>query len=302
VTLPLVITLSSLDPKATLMVDADRELEAAWTAAAVMWGIPVRRGVPGGPPLTHDFDIHLNDGREVALEVTSSTVQEVKEMWDAILQLDWACPELTEGWSISLRSATRGSAGARVRQFRKEGPRWLSVLEQEHKARFGDVLNQAPNGMSLRAAEAVAHLKNLGARSGGSVGLPRSGPALVVVGTVGPGGNVDGSSINEFVEDAAVENLSKLLRATADERHLFIWVDGTDSAGNVAMATFAVPSAPPELPDGIDIVWVALCLQGASYQTNAFALWRLIPPNGWEIVTLPSVRSYAESRSPKQTG
>ena len=49
----------------------------------------------------------------------------------------------------------------------------------------------------------------------------------------------------------------------------------------------------PQLPDGIDTVWVALWQRSIDFQSNASTLWRLTPPGPWEILNVPAVRDYA---------
>ncbi len=242
--------------------------------------------------MTHDFDLLLSDRRTVALEVTRLTVPEVVEMWDAIEDLDWACPELTYNWSISLNSAGRGRAGARVKRFRTKAPPLLAALERHSDGRFGDILSGDNRERTEEERRAIEQLRRLGARSGGPVGQPAAGPALLLVGTVGPGGTVDGTAVNEAVEREAANNLEKLLAAPGDERHLFIWADSTDPGAHVAMVSFARPG-PPLLPDGIDAVWVGLWQRGVNLQSNASTLWHVTPGAPWEILPVPTVRDYA---------
>jgi hypothetical protein len=270
------------------------EREAAWTVAAMLSARPERRDKQGAPPMTHDFDIHLPDGRTVALEVTSLTVPEVVEMWDAIESLDWACPELTFNWSISLQAATRGQAGTRVRRFRAKAPPLLAILERHNGGPFGDVLGGQGPERSEEERRAIDELRRLGARSGSPVHQPASGPALLVVGTVGPGGTVDGSVVNQGVWAAARSNLAKLLATQAEERHLFVWADSTDPGALVAMASFARPAAP-RLPDGIDTVWLGLWQRNVNLQSYASTLWRVTPPGAWENLHVPLVRDYAQA-------
>ena len=286
---PALVTAAGTGP-----LDQDPELEAAWTIAAVLSASPKRRDVAGAPDLTHDYDLQLGDGRVVALEVTRMSVPEVVEMWDAIEDIDWACSELTFGWSISLRSAGRGRSGPRVRRFRAKAPALLSILEEEGGGRFGDVVGGSLDGWSERGRRAIEELRQLGARSGSPVGQPSGGPALVLVGTSGPGGAVDGTDLNAGVERAIEDNLTKLRAAPGDERHLFVWVDSTDPGASVAMWSYVRPAAP-RLPAGVDSVWVGLWQGGINPQSNAFTLWRALPCGPWEVLDLPAVRDYAYS-------
>jgi hypothetical protein len=215
-------------------------------------------------------------------------------MWRTISELDWACPELTFNWSISLQAATREQAGTQIRRFRANAAPLLAILELHNGGRVGDILGSVDSERSDEEQQAIAELRRLGARSGGPVHRPASGPAFVVVGTAGPGGSVDGSAVNEGVEKAAVDNIEKLLKAAGDERHLFVWVDATDPGANAAMSTFALPG-PPELPDGVDSVWVGLWQRNVNLQSNAGILWRLTPPGTWENLHVPLVRDYAQT-------
>jgi hypothetical protein len=273
-------------------LDQDPELEAAWTAAALLSAKPERRDVVGSPNLTHDYDLLLPDGRVIALEVTRMSVPEVVEMWDAIEALDWGCPELAWNWSISLHAAGRGRSGPRVKRFREKAPALLCILEKESHGRVGDIVAGGLDGCSQQARLAIEELRRLGTRSGGPVGQPVSGAALVLVGTSGPGGAVDGTDVNSGVERAIEDNLTKLRAAPGDERHLFVWVDSTDPGASVAMWSYTRPPAPG-LPAGIDCVWVGLWQGGMNPQSNAFTLWRVVAGGPWEVLDLPAVRDYA---------
>ena len=101
----------------------------------------------------------------------------------------------------------------------------------------------------------------------------------------------DGSSgwggpdaITEAVEREARANAQKLTRATADERHLFMWIDWTMAdlqAAIISVRDLGVFPAVPELPEGVDTVWVAPVVMVDERQ--AF-LWRVTPPAGWEVL------------------
>src|ERR1700722_11314596 len=145
--------------------DRDPEDEAAWTVAAFLGGDPRRRDGDGAAPMTHDFDIECAGGRLVALEVTGLTVSEVAQMWAVVERLDWACEGLTESWSISVQAARRGGPGTAIKQFHKEAPPLLAVLEQHHVGRFGDAFAADEAVASPEVADATERLRTLGARS-----------------------------------------------------------------------------------------------------------------------------------------
>ena len=60
------------------------------------------------------------------------------------------------------------------------------------------------------------------------------------------------------------------------------------------MSTFSLPG-PPQLPDGINSVWVGLWQRNVNLQSNAGILWRLTPPGTWESLHVPLVRDYAQT-------
>jgi hypothetical protein len=273
----------------------ERESEGAWTVSAMLGGDrPTRRDVGGGPDATHDFDIRL-DNQIIALEVTSATVAEVASMWLAILAVDWVCPELPESWSITLQAAERGRAGSAVRKFRRKAPPLLLQLSQEQTHLVGDVLHDPDRGdLSARSVPAIRGLRALGARSGGPIGTMTGGPSSLSVGTVGSR-VANGSAVHTAVEREAVNNASKLLRADADERQLFLWVDDTDPGCVEELTSFHLPLARPELPNGVDVVWVALWMQSTTPWSNVHALWRYADPTGWQIQRVPQVRLYADA-------
>jgi len=272
------------------------ELEAAWAVAALRHGEPKRRDRAGAPSGTHDFDIHLPEHRVAALEVTSSTVPEVVQMWAAIDKLDWAF-DGNRSWSVSLEAARKGFAGTRVASFNAEGPKWFQVLGDEVGLRTCDVIGDTSvkEGYSPAGKQAVAELNALGVRNASPIDTLPGGRPYIVVGTVGLGGSTDGQTINEAVKEAGRANLDKLMRARADESHLWMWVDQTDNESYVAMCTFSVPNEGPDLPEGIDTVWAGVWMQNFTPWTNIYVLWRAQRGRPWEKVVVPDVRRYAEA-------
>jgi hypothetical protein len=239
----------------------ERENEGAWTVAAVLGGDrPERRDVVGAPDGTHDFDITIRR-RVVALEISSTTVPEVAQMWHVIHDLDWQFPDLPESWSISLHASARGQAGPLVRRFHERAPLLLRQIHDEHPNPVGNFLYDPDrDGLSERTRYAVKELRKLGARSGGTVGTMTGSPPSICISTVGTWAS-DHSSVHGAVEREAINNAEKLGRATADERHLLLWVDDSDPASLQELTTIQLPTEQPVLPAGIDVVWVALWMR-----------------------------------------
>ena len=147
-----------------------RELEGAWLVASFLSGKPHSRDGLGAPDKTHDFDVTLNDGRTIALEVTSSTVREVIAMWAAIDACDWQCDELTQSWSVSLVAARRGDEGDSVKRFRTEGLVGLPCSNSSHR-RCGDLVGGSiPTHFTEAGREAIRALRDLKVHSASLIG------------------------------------------------------------------------------------------------------------------------------------
>ena len=92
--------------------------------------------LPDGPNGQHDFEIDTGE-RTIALEVTSTTVGEVRTMWDAVGKQSWECTKCSWGWSISVEAAGPGNKGAPIGQIRRRIEDHLLVLEQAEINYFG---------------------------------------------------------------------------------------------------------------------------------------------------------------------
>jgi hypothetical protein len=276
---------------------AENEPEAAWIVAAVFGADPKRHDVAGGPPGVHDFNLRCGHGSTVALEVTASTHSDRAEMWKAIRSGDATPPEIRRSWSISLQAPDAYSEGTRIREFMASAPAALAILEVECPDGSADLLDlRIQESLTAAAQDASARLRSLGARSANH--LPPFGQPMLAMGMGGM--QSPNNELNRTIERLALSNTEKLRRADASERHLFVWIDSeTDWENNVALATYQVPSSPPLLPEGIDVVWAALWAGGANPECNAMALWRVVPPRGWEVLPVPAVRSYARRMRPE---
>ena len=214
-------------------------------------------------------------------------------MWRTIDSLDWSFDGLSRSWSVSLGAARHGDPGTHVGRCRREAPRWFEVLSQEIDSVARDYFGGPPDpSLSPAAQDAIPRLKALGVRTGSPIDTMTGNRPIILVGTVG---TADGRSLNEVVTEAALTNIDKLRRAEADERHLLVWVDSTDNASEVAMVNFSLPQEAPDLPDGLDGVWLALWMRGQNIESNVHSLWHFVPGNQWHLVRVPATRSYEEA-------
>jgi hypothetical protein len=102
----------------------------------------------------------------------------------------------------------------------------------------------------------------------------------------------DAGRANARVVAAAESNLAKLAAAEADERHLFVWIDPSQSSAEAAVSLGRPLGAPPTLPPLIDTVWLGT-LGLPNFGATAFAgigvmaLWRARPSAAaWESMPL----------------
>ncbi len=259
------------------MPDVDRELAALGLVLGLVGGTYKHTDLPDGPNGQHDFEINTGE-RTIALEVTSTTVGEVRTMWDAVGRHLWECTKCSWGWSISVEAAGPGKRGTPIGPLRRKIEEHLVVLEQAGVLHFG-ASHPLPTDPS--SADAVLALEKLGVRQGGCLGLPRHPdiPPQIGLGTSGPAGVADPDNLNPAVGRAIQNNIEKLRRAAVDERHLFVWVDSTDSICFAPLTFGTLPTTQPTMAEDLDKVWVAAELPGPTVPTSV--LWAVTASGPW---------------------
>ena len=189
-----------------------------------------------------------------------------------------------------MAAAGSGDPGAHVGTIAGKAPALLAVLERHDVARFDPAYKPSRPGDLFGA---VRQLRDIGVLGGSSCGPPAPGMhAYIGVGTIGVGGVLDGSAVTDAVEQAGNDNIAKLAKTGADERHLFIWADRSDHATEGTLALGRLPTKPPSLPVGIDVVWVAAWAPRVAYHCYASTLWRATPASGWQTLVPPDVLGY----------
>ena len=223
---------------------AAAEIVGAQLGAAAM----EKRDVPGAPSGTHDYDIHIGD-RVIALEVTSATDGDVRSLWDTVHDQEWEAPSLGRSWGLTLKP------GSRTKGLAEKALPFLRTLEAGGVEKFDD---SYPSRLSSDGVlQAQRQLSELGIRNGISMD---SKPTRIVVSVIGPSGWGSADTLTYLVERAAQRKVEQLGRATAEERHVFLWLDWSDydaqAAMHFVMDLGVLPKSPPALPEGIDKVWV----------------------------------------------
>lgn len=207
---------------------------------------------PGAPDGTHDFD--LVSTRRIALEVTRSADPRERSTRAAIGKRRWRAPELSHNWQVSVWYSAETHDVANIAMLHRHLFGLLAVLEAH------SVTKVWCDGFCRRSDkavnDAVNQLGSLGVSSILQLGQPSSGDvAAIFVGLCG-GFSTGPEVVNASVEQASADNLAKLAAAEADERHLFVWVDYSAGAVELAVRLGQLP-ASPNLPEAVDTVWLA---------------------------------------------
>jgi hypothetical protein len=258
--------------------DLDPGEEAAGEIVAkLLGGTAVPRDVPGADEKTHDLDIKLpDDGRCIALEVTSAADGALEALARLALHTKHEAPTLSQDWWVGLPM----DGELKVKPLMKGVIPLLETLEA-HGVRGVDRFPRGkPAGSEGEAAEAARGLHALGALHAHALGPPKPGEVAQILTSLAGGAVSSFVSMNDLVVERARKKVEKLIAAGCDERHLFVWLSGSASDAQLAMTTLPPPDSVPEIPEGIDVVWLAVGVPGRPVSW----LWRLQPPGGWEQI------------------
>lgn len=254
------------------------EIAAGEIVAQQVGGEPIERDVPGAPDGTHDLDIRLHDDRWIALEVTSAADSSQLSMYATGFGNRWDAPSLSTDWRIGIAS----DAIVDIKKLMGGVEPHLKVLEEHGITEVGRVFSTAWRSAGHAVAEATQQILMLGAILARSMNPPRTGEAAqLLLSGHGPAGS-DPGQVNKLVAERAKAKVKKLLAASADERHLFVWIDSSHADAELAMFSLPPPASAPSLPDGIDAVWAATIgkVPGALFER----LWCVRRPGTWEAI------------------
>lgn len=241
----------------------------------------------------HDFDLHLDDERTLAVEVTTDTSRV-----DRAFERHIAQPFFPEGLSRTLQvdcmvpgsSADDQRASApRVRELKATLPAILQLLEETETAELS-----VPSFPCHDSHSAHRMLRELGVQMCHSFDAsPETRPEVVLrgpshfSGATGPSLLIDAA--NQALSDEANKR-PKLINARtagADEAHLFLWlVPGQHhNRASTAMSFLrhdGLAQLEPLDRQGIDAIWIAVDA-GPSYAPCCRHLWPTLcyDANGW---------------------
>jgi hypothetical protein len=253
------------------------ELAAANIVAAQLGGTTEPRDGMTALEGMHDFDIELPDRRRAALEVTSAVDGAVVSLQNTAFGQEWPAPELQSDWWIGIPQET---TDIRLRKIR---PTLLSALRMLEAHGIPEIAPDwvdygIPLELPAAVTQSVRMLFDLGIDSARSVNPARRGAAQMHFLFHG-GASADFDQLHQVLLERVHAKAPKLLRADADERYVFVWLDGTYPDAELAVATLPPPSPAPELPAGIDAVWLS-----TPPFDNPERVWVLAPSTGWRVL------------------
>jgi hypothetical protein len=257
--------------------ELDPEEDAAGQIVAkLLGGAAVARDVPGAAEKTHDLDIELPDGRHIPLEVTAAADGEREALARLALHTEHKAPTLSKDWWVGLPMDGK----LKVKPLIKRVIPLLERFEAHDVMRVDRLPRGGPAGHEGEATQAIRSLHELGALHAHALGPPKNGEVAQILISLGGGSTSNFGLLNCLVAKCARKKVEKLVAAGGDERHLFVWLRGSASDAHLAMTTLPPPGSVPEIPEGIDVVWLAVGVPGQPVSW----LWRLRPPDGWEKI------------------
>ena len=251
----------------------DVETRAAGLIQAALPQVQIQQHDPGGGPVqTYDFDLVYDNGTVEALEVTEATDKSLRDAQGAraakVPGAVLPAPGLRRSWHLYPTARTRFTSLSGCIPL-------LAQLEQAGVDRFFADLDADPGG-----AGPVAALASRFGLTAGFAWSETTDPKLIVA----LPSNLDewveqpndpGRSVLEAVgiEAHKPDNIAKLERSGATERHLLVWVDVDNALPWQDLDRGQLPIALPSLPDAVTTVWVA-----TTGSHGKPILWRARPP------------------------
>lgn len=227
----------------------------------------------------------LLNGRVIALEITTAAHRPWLQLNRRVdKQRVTMSPELESTWlllgSYGYHDPNRGPH-VDIAELLGQARRHLRRLEEAGHKGFDPMTDESD---SISTVAAIAGLRRLGI-SVAERYIDQAEPARVILGSpTGYGGFVSPDRINGVIEHAVVQNLTKLKRAEADERHLFVWMDISVGAAGISVASDRPPATTPTLPSTITTVWIGFRGQGADGRPEVARLWRYSREGAWVII------------------
>jgi hypothetical protein len=235
--------------------------EEAWVRDNLREALPdcaVDQHDDNSEPGMYDLMITYPDGTSGAVEVTAAADSQQLELWKLVggQGKRWIEPDLDGGWLIRILPSTR------AKNLLRQLPDLLRGLE---RAGLREIWGDKASADELSAlADQLSIIQALQATATDYPGSVYVMPPerLAQMGGYSPTtGDALASWLSEWVTDPSrADNLGKLARSGASERHLFVLVPGFNPApfavNDLLIASAApLPTIPPALPPEITHIW-----------------------------------------------
>lgn len=258
--------------------------EELWAAACIQAALPGTVADPyddNSLPRMHDFDLLRGNIRFGACEVTVAADPEVIELWKLVNgnHKRWIEPDLCGGWFLSL------SPTCRVKQLKANLRTVLMAMESQgvHEAAT-DHRTGPPRFDFVFRELGVVRAQQGPTDYPGSVYFTVKRPMEQCGGFVPTTGNALAEWLSTWTKTPEqAHNVTKLARAGAAERHLFVLFPGFSPAPFQVTIPLMDPDGPlptvaPELPSGITHLWTM-----SLYDTGDLFAWNTA--DGWTRYT-----------------
>ncbi|MGB3764486.1 MAG: hypothetical protein WA966_14825 [Ornithinimicrobium sp.] len=233
-----------------------------------------------------DYTVHDADPPSV-LEVTQHVDGDRMKLHVTMGQRDYEFPrsDLKRFWSLHL-PPMESEYHRRYSQVVADLDTIAAILGALESI---DQLSFGPSFWSERPNHEVSMLRRLGVESGQA--LSSGGPAIYFLPPGDGGASGTAVVVAAALEEASkTDNRTKLEKGTgnggATDRHLFVWISGTQALPYYAMLDRELPTTGPELPPWVSQLWI-----GARYRTEQ-VVWRW-DGSRWSDVFTPPARSTA---------
>ena len=215
----------------------------------------------------YDIDLKYGDGTSAAVEVTSSTIEDLQQTL-AEIGKQGCCVRATacrNSWLV------HPLPKARIKLILEKVDRYLSAIEAEGRTEFF-----AGHGQASSSVSQILH--DLQIDEALTLQLPP--PACIwVQGPSGQGSMVRPGDLQRAIEVEAnkTDNRRKLEASGRAQRHLFVYVEPLNFEPWSALINRCIPEQPPVLPIEVTHVWAA-----AEVPDDGIVVWVAQRPNGWQ--------------------
>jgi hypothetical protein len=237
--------------------------EEVWARNCIREALPgctVNQHDDGSEPSMYDLTITYPDGHTGAVEVTAAVDAQALALWKLVRRQGkpWIEPTLAGGWLVYVKPS------ARAKNLIRHLPDLLRDMERGGRhVVSGDQASTDQASVVASQLGIVQALRGPTEHLGTIYIMPPEQPLEQMGGCSPTTGDPLARWVSEWVSNPSrADNLWKLERSGARERHLFILVPGFDS-GSFAVSDLLIaldaplPTIPPALPAEITHVWAA---------------------------------------------